>query len=62
MVPMDLNIGFQGLALIQGQIYNREKLNLLEFLHFCWAPKVGGQLGDRKMNHSYGLKDDIMAI
>ena len=22
MVPMDLNIGFQGLALIQGQIYN----------------------------------------
>ena len=24
MVPMDLNIGFQGLALIQGQIYNRD--------------------------------------
>ena len=22
MVPMDLNIGFKGLALIQGQIYN----------------------------------------
>ncbi len=22
MVPMDLNIGFQGLALIQGQVYN----------------------------------------
>ena len=22
MVPMDLNVGFQGLALIQGQIYN----------------------------------------
>ena len=25
MVPTDLNIGFQGLALIQGQIYNPEK-------------------------------------
>ena len=25
MVPRDLNIGFQGLALIQGQIYNPEK-------------------------------------
>ena len=24
MVPMDLNIGFQGLTLIQGQIYNPE--------------------------------------
>ena len=24
MVPMDLNIGFQGLALIQGQTYNPE--------------------------------------
>ena len=22
MVPKDLNVGFQGLALIQGQIYN----------------------------------------
>ena len=26
MVPVDLNIGFQGLALIQGQIYNRESM------------------------------------
>ena len=26
MVPMDLNIGFQGLALIQGQIYNPDKM------------------------------------
>ena len=28
MVPRDLNIGFQGLALIQGQIYNPETLHL----------------------------------
>ena len=25
MVPMDLNVGFQGLTLIQGQIYNPKK-------------------------------------
>ena len=29
MVPMDLNIGFQGLALIQGQIYNPDYLSYL---------------------------------
>ena len=33
MVPMDLNIGFQGLALIQGQIYNPE--SLIIYLRIC---------------------------
>ncbi len=28
MVPTDLNIGFQGLALIQGQIYNPVQVSL----------------------------------
>ena len=32
MVPRDLNIGFQGLALIQGQIYNPVTVDLVAFL------------------------------
>ena len=34
MVPMDLNIGFQGLALIQGQINNPEEQGSLNGTHF----------------------------
>ena len=54
MVPMDLNIGFQGLALIQGQIYNPVKglrgiswiLRLwnmrIDAFSFCFAVSVQG--------------------
>ena len=41
MVPRDLNIGFQGLALIQGQIYN-PVVNWAEWrAMFLWTKKNG---------------------
>ncbi len=36
MVPMDLNIGFQGLALIQGQIYNPVKWLKMKVQHHLY--------------------------
>ena len=39
MVSMDLNIGFQGLALIQGQINNPEKQGSLNGTHF-WGDQT----------------------
>ena len=41
MVPKDLNIGFQGLALIQGQIYNHVfRWHFITTAWICFQPAI----------------------
>ena len=60
MVPRDLNIGFQGLALIQGQaVYQRA--NRLKVCLQIWD--IGGQsIGGKMLSHSLQVWGPFMAF